>query len=132
MHIGEYFPFFCFEVLIRDWSVTSASSDCNFPLTFYLWITRYLSTLLFYLFAGEFIPCSACANDLGDYIYESGTGGTAIGRVPSKAKELASLDDYRKRYAQYRTDVGTSLDHGIGVLILTFPLHLLGTSSFLH
>lgn len=42
---------------------------------------------------------------LGDYIYESGSGGKAIGREPSKGKELATLDDYRKRYAQYRSDV---------------------------
>jgi len=42
---------------------------------------------------------------LGDYIYEYGTGGSAIGRVPSKAAELASLDDYRRRYDQYRLDV---------------------------
>jgi len=42
---------------------------------------------------------------LGDYIYEYGTGGSAIDRVPSKNAEIASLDDYRRRYDQYRTDV---------------------------
>jgi alkaline phosphatase D len=42
---------------------------------------------------------------LGDYIYEYGTGGAAIGRQPSKMAEIASLDDYRRRYDQYRTDV---------------------------
>ena len=41
---------------------------------------------------------------MGDYIYESGRGGDAIGRVPSKGTELATLDDYRQRYAQYRDD----------------------------
>lgn len=41
---------------------------------------------------------------LGDYIYEYGTGGASIGRVPSKGAELASLDDYRRRYDQHRTD----------------------------
>lgn len=41
---------------------------------------------------------------LGDYIYEYGTGGASIGRQPSKNAEIASLDDYRRRYDQYRTD----------------------------
>lgn len=41
---------------------------------------------------------------LGDYIYEYGTGGAGIGRQPSKLAEIASLDDYRRRYDQYRTD----------------------------
>jgi alkaline phosphatase D len=48
---------------------------------------------------------------LGDYIYEAGTGGAAIGRLPSKGSELASLDDYRKRYAQHRTDVDLASMH---------------------
>lgn len=39
----------------------------------------------------------------GDYIYEYGTAGS-IGRNASKGRETATLDDYRKRYAQYRTD----------------------------
>lgn len=45
---------------------------------------------------------------IGDYIYEYKNGdygdGTAIGRVPQPDRELASLQDYRDRYAQYRTD----------------------------
>lgn len=41
---------------------------------------------------------------LGDYIYEYGTGGAAIGRTPSKGQEIFTLDDYRRRYDQYRTD----------------------------
>ena len=41
---------------------------------------------------------------LGDYIYEYGNGGAGIGRVPSKGSEFATLDDYRQRYAQYRSD----------------------------
>ena len=48
---------------------------------------------------------------LGDYIYEYGQGGYAteyaeqLGRVPEPAGEIVSLDDYRKRHAQYRADV---------------------------
>jgi alkaline phosphatase D len=40
-----------------------------------------------------------------DPSYEKGNGGDTIGRVPSHGTELASLRDYRDRYAQYRADV---------------------------
>ncbi len=43
--------------------------------------------------------------------YEYGTGGTAIGRVPSGAAELVTLHDYRARYAQYRTDPDLAENH---------------------
>jgi alkaline phosphatase D len=45
---------------------------------------------------------------LGDYIYEYQNArygdGTAVGRVPSPDRELVTLDDYRTRHAQYKTD----------------------------
>ncbi len=47
---------------------------------------------------------------LGDYFYEYGQGGwggqagESIGRLHEPAHELLTLDDYRKRHAQYRTD----------------------------
>lgn len=45
---------------------------------------------------------------LGDYLYEYANGtygdGTAIGRLPVPDRELLSLDDYRARHAQYKTD----------------------------
>ncbi len=47
---------------------------------------------------------------LGDYIYEYGADGyaagnaEALGRVPKPANELHSLQDYRQRYAQYKSD----------------------------
>jgi alkaline phosphatase D len=45
---------------------------------------------------------------LGDYLYEYPDqvfgDGAAIGRAPDPAHELLSLDDYRRRYAQYRSD----------------------------
>lgn len=47
---------------------------------------------------------------LGDYIYEYGAGGyatedaEALGRLPNPLHEIVSLEDYRTRYAQYRTD----------------------------
>lgn len=47
---------------------------------------------------------------LGDYIYEYGMPGyatedaEALGRIPQPVHELHSLQDYRRRYAQYRRD----------------------------
>jgi alkaline phosphatase D len=46
---------------------------------------------------------------LGDYIYEYGTGAygdTTIGRINNPLHEIVSLQDYRTRHAQYRTDEG--------------------------
>jgi alkaline phosphatase D len=45
---------------------------------------------------------------LGDYIYEYANArygdGTRFGRIPAPDREIASLDDYRTRHAQYKTD----------------------------
>ncbi|MFO0691203.1 MAG: alkaline phosphatase D family protein [Myxococcota bacterium] len=45
---------------------------------------------------------------LGDYLYEYGNGeygdGTALGRVPDPIHEIVSLEDYRRRHAQYKRD----------------------------
>jgi alkaline phosphatase D len=49
---------------------------------------------------------------LGDYIYEYGsdpskfgnTDGVALGRVTAPTNDIVSLDDYRTRYALYRSD----------------------------
>ncbi|HTV22678.1 MAG TPA: alkaline phosphatase D family protein [Polyangiaceae bacterium] len=45
---------------------------------------------------------------LGDYLYEYGNGtlgdGTPIGRMPDPPGEIVTLDDYRRRHAQYKTD----------------------------
>ncbi len=56
---------------------------------------------------------------LGDYIYEYGAGGYAteraaeIGRdfLPNNNTEILKLRDYRRRYAQYRTDAGLQALH---------------------
>ncbi len=46
---------------------------------------------------------------LGDYIYEFANGrygdGSASGRVPLPAGEASTLEDYRNRYATYRSDI---------------------------
>lgn len=45
---------------------------------------------------------------LGDYIYEYANGtygdGTALDRIPQPDAEIITLDNYRTRFAQYRTD----------------------------
>jgi alkaline phosphatase D len=45
---------------------------------------------------------------LGDYLYEYGNGtlgdGRPLGRLPDPPNEIVSLDDYRRRHAQYKTD----------------------------
>jgi alkaline phosphatase D len=52
---------------------------------------------------------------LGDYLYEYGNGeygdGTAIGRVPDPVHEIVSLEDYRRRHAQYKTDSDLQAAH---------------------
>ena len=54
---------------------------------------------------------------LGDYLYEYGHGGYAskdaeqMGRVVNPKHEMLSLDDYRKRYATYRSDPDLKLLH---------------------
>lgn len=67
--------------------------------------------------AGFFNPYRCIANrddldvvlHLGDYIYEFADGvygaGAALDRVPVPAGEAVTLDEYRQRYATYRSDI---------------------------
>jgi len=52
---------------------------------------------------------------LGDYIYEYKNGdygwGDSLGRIPQPDKEIYSLYDYRRRIAQYRTDLDLVASH---------------------
>jgi alkaline phosphatase D len=52
---------------------------------------------------------------LGDYLYEYGNGdygdGTPLGRVPDPVHENLTLDDYRRRHAQYKQDVDLQALH---------------------
>jgi alkaline phosphatase D len=53
---------------------------------------------------------------LGDYIYEMGDGdeggwGGDLGRIPKPNRELFTLYDYRRRYANYRDDLDLLLSH---------------------
>ena len=66
---------------------------------------------------------------LGDYIYEYGAGGyasanaAALGRVPVPANELLTLDDYRRRHAQYKTDVDLKTLHARMPMIAVWDDH---------
>ncbi len=68
---------------------------------------------------------------LGDYIYEYGNGGyatedaAALGRLlpDDNASEILSLDDYRKRYALYRTDEDLQLLHASAPFIAVWDDH---------
>jgi alkaline phosphatase D len=64
---------------------------------------------------------------LGDYIYEFANGaygdGSATGRVPTPAGEAATLDEYRLRYATYRSDVDLQAAHAAHPFIVVWDDH---------
>ncbi|EGQ8538896.1 alkaline phosphatase D family protein [Vibrio parahaemolyticus] len=73
---------------------------------------------------------------LGDYIYEYGAGGyasedaAALGREPSKGTECITLDDYRKRYAQYRQDADLQVLHAKLPMIAVWDDHELANDTW--
>ncbi len=73
---------------------------------------------------------------LGDYIYEYGDGGyasedaAALGREPSKGAECITLDDYRKRYAQYRQDADLQALHAKLPMIAVWDDHELANDTW--
>jgi len=66
---------------------------------------------------------------LGDYLYEYGAGGYAtgnaaqLGRAPQPANEIVSLADYRRRYAQYRSDPDLQALHAAHPMIAVWDDH---------
>lgn len=80
-------------------------------------------------------PFDACLH-LGDYIYEYGNGGYAtedaaeLGRLPSKGTECITLDDYRKRYAQYRTDPDLKALHANMPMIAVWDDHEIANDTW--
>ncbi|MEI5638079.1 MULTISPECIES: alkaline phosphatase D family protein [unclassified Pseudoalteromonas] len=75
---------------------------------------------------------------LGDYIYEYGMGGyateqaTALGREldPDNNQETITLEDYRKRYAKYRTDLGLQALHANTPFIAVWDDHEICNDSY--
>ncbi len=70
-----------------------------------------------------------CALHIGDYIYEYDETGygckhaKALGRLPQPANLLLVLADYRKRYAQYRSDPDLQALHAVLPFITVWDDH---------
>jgi alkaline phosphatase D len=58
---------------------------------------------------------------LGDYIYEDGFPGRVRAHEP--AREILSLDDYRRRYAQYRSDPDLQEAHRLFPFVTVWDDH---------
>ena len=70
---------------------------------------------------------------LGDYIYEHGVGGygdTTIGRFNLPDHAIVTLQDYRTRYSQYRTDVGSRRVHQQHPFITIWDDHEVANNSY--
>ena len=73
---------------------------------------------------------------LGDYIYEYGVGEYAteraetLGRVPDPPTELLTLDDYRRRHAQYKADEDSIAMHTRHPLIAIWDDHEICNDSW--
>lgn len=73
---------------------------------------------------------------LGDYIYEYGAGQYAtedaqrLNRIPIKESECITLDDYRKRYAQYRSDSDLQALHAALPMIAIWDDHEIANDTW--
>ena len=73
---------------------------------------------------------------LGDYLYEysregyGGDAGRALGREHEPANECVSLDDYRKRHAQYKADPASRAMHARHPLIPIWDDHETSNDSW--
>ena len=74
---------------------------------------------------------------LGDYIYEYGAGptqfgnsATPAGRAPVPTTDIVSLDDYRARYAQYRSDPNLQAAHAAMPWITVWDDHEFANNSW--
>jgi len=73
---------------------------------------------------------------LGDYIYEYGTDGYGgavskqIGRNHDPVHEIITLEDYRRRHAQYKSDAGSIAMHAAHALIPIWDDHETSNDSW--
>lgn len=58
---------------------------------------------------------------LGDYIYEKGDGDNAV--RPHRTPEIFTLDDYRRRYAVYKSDLHLQAAHALAPWLVTWDDH---------
>ncbi|MAR01917.1 MAG: alkaline phosphatase [Oceanospirillaceae bacterium] len=82
---------------------------------------------MFYVYR-ELAGCEAdVVLHLGDYIYEYGSNKYPSqdysGRVPDPLSETITLDDYRRRYQQYRTDTDLQAAHAAKPFICIWDDH---------
>jgi alkaline phosphatase D len=83
--------------------------DASAPLTFAFISCQHYEQGLYTAFQHLAHEDIDLVSHLGDYIYE---GGGVDGRVRTHAGlELRTLDDYRRRYAQYKSDVMLQAAH---------------------
>ncbi len=74
---------------------------------------------------------------LGDYIYEYGVDGyggpesRALGREHDPTHEIVTLDDYRRRFAQYRTDPDLQAAHARAAFITIWDDHETANNSWM-
>ena len=92
--------------------------------------------------AGYFNPYRCIANrddldavlHLGDYIYEFENGvygdGSGLLRIPEPRRETVSLDDYRIRYATYRSDPDLQAVHARHPIIAVWDDHELTNDAW--
>ena len=75
---------------------------------------------------------------LGDYLYEyadaenayGGASGRALGRRHQPANEIVTLDDYRRRHAQYKSDPAAQAMHAAHALIAIWDDHETSNDSW--
>lgn len=75
---------------------------------------------------------------LGDYIYEYGAGSTEFGnsstpagRTPVPTTDIVSLEDYRARYAQYRSDPNLQAAHAAMPWITVWDDHEFANNAWM-
>lgn len=76
---------------------------------------------------------------LGDYIYEYGSdpakfgngSAAALGRVTAPANEIVTLDDYRTRYAKYRSDPNLKALHATMPWITVWDDHEIANNAYM-
>jgi alkaline phosphatase D len=73
---------------------------------------------------------------LGDYLYEYPMGGyatefaAALGREPEPRHETVTLDDYRRRHAQYKSDPDSQAMHSRHPLIAIWDDHEIANDAY--
>lgn len=70
---------------------------------------------------------------LGDYIYEYGIGtygDTTLGRLHDPAHEILTVEDYRTRYAQYRSDPDLQRLHRVHPFITIWDDHEIANNAY--